>query len=1475
MSKIVPIEDFQPINIVDTAESGMMFQPEKPDYDANVDQNRLDSIGMSEDFARKNYDEYESLGVADPDDMDFLDEMVTETTPKEKDRPLAFEAGEERGVWSKMFLPSPQEMAMPWGYERMSAIQRIAYKAQLFAQSTMTRLGANPATQAKSGLPVDRTDRASVGLPVIGDVTFGLEGIGWTARTYMTYAMGAEIAKMTGIAGVLDTAGKKLAFPFFAKAAQAESVALNTMSKAGLKAWALNTAGKFFIKFPKLVGVVQAYSQLSEAEQVISGEKEKYEPGKAAFQGLLWATILRAAYAPFGGLRLTNANLSGKTARQAIQQAVSKTVMENPLLAKDEEVFRTGIRERAHAIYQENFGVKPTEKIATQISNQVDDVIKSSKAGNIAKTLAKTLNKDELALQNLEQRLKNNRFSFKVDSNGNYLIVNQYQGTVAKVGTVEEAKAIARVLNNGKLKKIPESLRTGKRLQAKNIGKKSFLAGKVTGKEAMKVQMQKKLDFYKEKLVSIKKQYGEYEVNRQTAADAIEEFVPKGEKEAFIKEFSKVKTNKQLSKFIDRIDGFIDRYEKKQAVDEAKTLLKYIKGNYKRGKDDFGAFDDETKKSLREIFDGLDLKDITDVHSKELNIELAKIQKTSGKIYKSMRKLKDDFPVDTVSGENIYEATIPERLITELIRLEKVGVQDLTTEDISLISKAGSMLVKAFEQKQASALTAKANKVTMVLKDTAKKIRPKKVQFKPTGGASRTVSLAKRFIHEDSQRLDTLATSIAGKDSLLYQATQDAFKGEIINRSNIERRAIEMFQQRAKDIGFNYKDLVKMNKTAKVTIGGKSYPLTRAEILSLDCTTRSKYGYNQLLKSEGIVLRRDGKDVLSGKITADELSSIVKKLSTKERNYGSIFFDINNEVTAPAVNEGSNYMWGFSAATDPMYFPIRRYFGKSVSGQTVKAVATEDMGVFKFRTGGKAAFRINPFTDTLFQTVETSAKFNGYSEPFQLLKSVLSDKGFQKGLIQSGRQAELSNMITILGRAQNIISTSSAGEKLYKGVLTRGAGSIILGNVKTLLAQAASYPSALSRLGFKNVSLKPVGRKTINKIQEHSDWLWYRWKSHNVNVELGNAAVHNRAAMVLYGEKTVKDKLGGLLIRFDQDAIGRVWNSSEKVISKTISKNSQDFYPAVARLTEKTVSESQPLWDSLFRSVNASDTGLFKRLAYIFRSPLEAQQNLLVNAINTGNKGEVVRTVGSIGASAFAYSFMRNTYDQARDLSIREIKAQFGKYQDVKTGNEFAAEVGKDTIGAMFGVIPGGREVFAVVDKLMTGYGQQGDIGDYISKNIDDVVGGYARLYKELGYKDKDIEKIALETAKATVDTLKTVSLVTGEASGFFSDINAMLRKQERKIITEIEPSTFESSRDFIKFAKFATETYERSSELKQLEKKRDLTAEEMTEQLTGDTTIQLFNMVTNDIDELDDNEEKTILKQERYNLLLQLAEGK
>ncbi len=1477
MNNIVDATEFtKSVDMVDTAESGLLFPPPKPDMEVNIDNNRLDNIGMSENFARENYDEYESFGVVDPDDVDFLKEATFEIEePDKTEEPDQISAApeQERGFWSKALLPSPQEMRLPFGYEKMSAFQRVLYKSQLLAQSTMTRLGGDYKLQMKSGLPVDKDDRPVADVPLLGELTFGLESVGYIGRTYLTYAVGGSIAKDIGLSKVLDKTGMKLASGFFGKAAQAEASALNILSKQGLKAWSYNTLGKFFIKYPKTIGMMIGFSELTEATEAVT-EGADYEPVKAAGEGLLWATVLRTVYAPIAGLRLTTKNLSGKTATELVKQTVVKVALENPLLIKDEEMLRTNIRESAAVLYKESFGVKPSEKIINQIAEKTDDALVNKSSEKLVSLLAKTLTKEELALQNLEQRLKNNRFSFKVDSKGHFEIVNQYQGSVAKVGTLDEAKAVTRALNNGRLKNVPESLRTGKRIQAKNIGRPSFIAGKKAGKESTKIQMQKKIDFYKERLVSVQKQYGDYEVNRKTALDAIETFVPKGEKEAFINEFNKVKTAKQLSNFTNRIDKFVDRYEKNTAIGEAKDLLKYIKGNYKRGKDDFGAFDDNTKKALKDIFDGLDLKELTDVHSAQLQVELGKIQKTSGKLYKSMRKLKDNFPVDTADGTNIYEATLPEKLINELLRLEKIGAKDLTAQDIDLITKSASMLVKAFEQQQALKVGAKANVITGILKDTSKKLRKKFVSDIPKTPVSSTVELAKRFVHEDSQRLDTLAQSIAGKNSLLYKSTQEAFKGEIINRANVERRAVELFKSKAKEIGFTYKNLKKLNKTKKVTIGGKSYNMTRGEILSLDCTTRSKYGYSQLLKSDGVVLNRGKNDIKTGKITADELSKIVKTLTQKERNYGSLFFDINNEVTAPAVNEASNYMWGFSAATDHLYYPIERYFRKSVSGQIVKKVATEDMGIFKFRTGGKSAFRISPFTDHLFRTVESSAKFNGYAQPFQTLKSVLADKSFQDGLIKGGRQAELNNMITIIGRAENIISQSSAGEKLYKGVITRGAGSIILGNMKTLLAQAASYPTALHKLGFKNVSLKPVGRATIDKVEKYSDWLWYRWKSHNVNVELGNAAVHNRASLVLFGEKTFKDKLGGALIRFDQDAIGRIWNSSEKIISKTISKNSDDFYPAVARLTEKTVVESQPLWDSLFRSVNASDTGLFKRLAYMFRSPLEAQQNAVINAVTSGSKKEIASAIGAVGTSAVLYSLSRNTYDQARDLTVREIKAKFGKYQDVKTEKEFAAEVAKDSLGAMFGVIPGGREVFAVAEGVVAGYSNKGDIGDYVSKSVDDFAQSFMGVIRELGYKEKDTEAIALEGAKAISDGLRAYSLITGQPSGFFGDINALLRKQERTIITEIEPSTFESGKDVIKFSKFATDVYEKSSELKQAEKKRDLTKEEKKEQMENGLWIQVFNGINKELDEIEDGDNKSQMKQQLYQQVLNVIEG-
>lgn len=1081
--------------------------------------------------------------------------------------------------------------------------------------------------------------------------------------------------------------------------------------------------------------------------------------------------------------------------------------------------------------------------------------------------------------------------------------------------------------------------------KAQEIAKKEEALIKL--KEKAGIKLEQTIEGSKAKIAKIR-EATEFKESLRNDAVSMITAIPKELRAGFINRANKTKTLKGLQKLTDEVEVGVEKFERKIAVGELRETIKTIESKNRLGKVRLGKIPSPQREKLIEIIDEISTKRIStelkpppeEVKTfEELDVKARRgREQLLGADLKSLQQITQRLSSELAGGLEGLDADVeaalrlPNERIRQLNLLTQKNIDEIDTDDIKLVTQSLQALahnakhkgqlftktglkpldgaVKTVTEKEIAPTGAARRKGIRAAKGKAVKVEKGKLE--------RSAELGKKVLKLDDAHLDTLIQVSTNPDTQVLKQILDT-DTHIGLRKRAEKLIswIDASSERFEKIGFIDRDQI--IEEVEVVLGGEKIKIEKRFLIKLELHSRSPDNLRAILTTEGW---RIGDKIITYPKDIDRLAELREALKiVREDPVLKGIADWDNELNpdrAIAINEVSETLNGYPLARESTYTSRPRDLPVSVGGRKDISVPPEQQGRYLPRTGGIKRLKLEAWDEDFLSGLEDDATLQ-MAISLRNARIVVSSDTFQATMKKAGREVELQNMITILRRTQGVTTSKSTlelfGSKVQRGVVASSLGF----RVSTIGTQAMSYPAFLAEINpVYGRLLIPIKDPYISEIEKDSALMALRWKGRRIGVEVGTSASFEAFDILFFGKaKKLSNKALGKLIFGDKQAFG---NGHKAVVREILSaprngKNVDVFawegenvadlppltddlagpqgYPtsekvryAAARRLEYAGRKTQPAFDMLDRSVSLSNPAFIERQLFIFRTALEAQENIVIRATDTyakspkslSDKRELVEDVGSVITSAFSVAVWKKGLKWAIRGGITAILAAFGifKFDDRKERENLLVEIGKDTgknilklskigkfavrIGELSADRVSGegynwnRNTFdlPVIDVLETGVDSVVAITQVIADAglTDEFVEEITRADKE--FNEQLEEKLLNDIEKAIRSSYDFGVRITGQPllAPVQEFLRPLLADSKIKIIKEVTFGDVESPQQFSErvFALF-----EKRTELRSKSKTKRLTRAEEVSLGTLDRFASQANKLTDIVKEIED----------------------
>ena len=888
-------------------------------------------------------------------------------------------------------------------------------------------------------------------------------------------------------------------------------------------------------------------------------------------------------------------------------------------------------------------------------------------------------------------------------------------------------------------------------------------------KERSEIKLENTTEGFKTKIEKIKVAT-EFKNELRNDAISMVTGIESGLRKDFIIRANKVKTIRGLQKLTEDVQRGIERFERKAAISDLNKTVGQIEEKIDelpspQREKLIGIIDSiSTKKVSKQKLDPLDIPrdpDDLDVKARRgrkqlLGADLVSLQRTTQKLASKLAG-----QLESLEPQVEEALRLPNERVRQLNLLTQKNANEISVEDINFIVESlqetfheaklkGKLLVRRGEKPVEGIIgntgTAKTEvRPTAKTEKIQKKIEKGKDVITRKTGIQKLATDMNKLTHLDELHSDTLielmTTADAPSTTLILDTLPHKGLRETAETFNAWRKvSIDEFNK----IGFN--DLDQLLSEHTVTLAGIKVKLTLSELMSLEMDTRSPDNLLQRLNTEGIQIGDEkafiyikdahGEDVVDRLKEINDAVAIVRK--DKVAMALLDFTERMNIVQRGSVNDMAKLRFGHEIARDENYYPRSRVGEERVSGAKGKiSIPPEKQGRYQVRTGGVLPIRLRPWHEVFLGGLEADAAFSGMTLPLRNARLLLSDKGFIDALKAAGRQQELSNIIEIFSNVQGVTTSKDIvdiyGSKILKARTTSALGF----RISTRGTQVMSFYAAQAITGTQGaITISPVVDKEIMAlIEANSAPMSLRWISRRVGVEVGTNATDDAFSLLFFDQTkklTNKGMLG--LVKGDRLAIQNIYKKLvvPELLSKTRSgKNinpfawegdgqtvldikkftkddigSDEFTYASMRRLEYVVRRSQPMFDMLDRSVSMSSPNFVRRSFLMFRTALNAMENVVDSSVIQAQKGQItkprlIQKLGAVLTSLTAVALWKRGLKWAINTVETAILAALGifKFKEPKEKKETLKDIGVDTLKGIASLNPVTRILAALAEK--------------------------------------------------------------------------------------------------------------------------------------------------------------------------------
>lgn len=448
------------------------------------------------------------------------------------------------------------------------------------------------------------------------------------------------------------------------------------------------------------------------------------------------------------------------------------------------------------------------------------------------------------------------------------------------------------------------------------------------------------------------------------------------------------------------------------------------------------------------------------------------------------------------------------------------------------------------------------------------------------------------------------------------------------------------------------------------------------------------------------------------------------------QEYIKVAKEILQKDTAKAINETSEILVHRDMAVGDEYIPFvtDRSFVVQEIEEVVRDATLEGNGHLKstLKRAGNALY-IEGLDVVLADAINFAAKYSGLAIPIRNINKVLNYKNDLAG--QSVKNSIKKNWkkqgLDIITQTIADLQTVRKNDRIaiIDNLKAAFITSTLAGNISVSIKQAASLFTAFSVLNYRNPATvwakfaKTVKNydSIIEEIDKHTSEHWRR----RIGLTTDEvAAIQQNTGFFGKLTKKLPKAINGLkwIQAIDCFTTATFWNMAKEDISKQINKGELDaevgdevYWKEVTELYEKTIEETQPMYDPLHRSEmqkNAVSNKIFMfktqplQNAGLFFTDLHA----LLSAKATGDKllikersNQLVKTIISQTESAITFAIMT--------LAAAALMGNMKRYKDKDnevTLSSVLGMVGQDALKTGTGVLfpIGGSEVFDYLSAL-------------------------------------------------------------------------------------------------------------------------------------------------------------------------------
>ncbi len=594
----------------------------------------------------------------------------------------------------------------------------------------------------------------------------------------------------------------------------------------------------------------------------------------------------------------------------------------------------------------------------------------------------------------------------------------------------------------------------------------------------------------------------------------------------------------------------------------------------------------------------------------------------------------------------------------------------------------------------------------------------------------------------------TVIADVMGyEDNALSQAFKDVQDGET-KALTVQLDLISMVD----DFFREHRGYRRRLAKATVTIDGHTIPLTHALSLymlaqqqaSTDGLTQGGWGY------------RSGRGNYwqdCGKLTMD--TAAMRDLFTQADldflDVARKFFDRSGEYMYDTDMRLKGYSTVQTENSD--YFPIKRYegdFARSVDQsymQSVMNASVQNLGVTKQRVKNARRIDVLSILDVMESHARDIGRYTGLAIPIKAFQRIYNCNISADGGVVSLRNtinekiwSKFNQYVTnLLADIQGITGKRGVGDKAIDAIRGAYAKYQLGANVKVILSQMASFPTAFSYLSLSSMikgighsfSANGVDRHTFTNMDKYCPW----------------AKVRNANSGIVLAE-SVTDKIGTVgdaltkpIQWTDRLTIGMLWNSCMAEVERRHRNDAEYKYGTdtnmteAGKLLEQVGRDTQPNYTQSERTALQRSSSSLVRMFTMFSAVPTKQISRLYEAFGRERalryKQHTLQETVSEAERRAAHTFTTKAIvaitvaNTVYVLMGELVKFILKKDRKDKNGNEisFGEDFLKDLLSTTAGMFPFIKEIYNVV---VQGY----DNENYVSSAINELVGSIKDLFE-------------------------------------------------------------------------------------------------------------------------------------------------